>query len=92
MGEIHRLPGGRFPKTYGDERHEALLGTPPRETILRLGGPQIPSSGVPNLEGAADLGTPLQSSTPFDLRWQLEAEWELMASRRQRCDPSGVCR
>lgn len=40
MGEIHRLPGGRFPKTYGDERHEALLGTPPP-------GRQSCGSGVP---------------------------------------------
>lgn len=40
MGEIHRLPGGRFPKTYGDERHEALLGTPtPGDNLAARGSP-----------------------------------------------------
>lgn len=54
VGDPQRLWGMR------DRRQS---GGPPRKTIWSLSGPQIPSSGVPNLEGAADLGTLRDSPT-----------------------------
>lgn len=90
-GQTQRHQVGDPQRLWGMRDKEPLGGLPDN---LGSQWPPDTEQWVPNLEGAADLGTLTGSPIlhPLDLRWRLEAEWGHLTPRRQRCGLSSACR